>query len=222
MIARAESEGRTGGGILDRIRDGASDLTDQVRSSAQAAKEYAVDAAGQLGEVVRDEAGRVIDAQRGKAASRIRRMSKAADTAARLLRAGRIEGVAKYVDLAAETAEHASDYVEERDFRSILEDLGEMAKQHPAAVFGGVLATAFAVGRLVKVLQEGEATDEDDQDEDEEDERPKGRNEASDEDESETDDEDEDEEAEDDEHDEDDDDAEDENDDEDEDEDDDE
>jgi hypothetical protein len=152
---------------MERIRGGASDLTDLVRSGAQAAKEQAVETAEQLGEVVRDEAGRVINAKRGKAASKIRKAGMAADAAARLLRAGRIEGLARYVDLAAETAEHASDYVKDRDFQSILEDLEGLAKRHPVAVFGGVLATAFAAGRLLKVLQEGEIDDQDDDDQDE-------------------------------------------------------
>lgn len=165
MVARAKSGGSTGGGVVDRIREGALGLSERVRSSAQAAAQHAVQTAGQLGEVVRDEAGRVIDAKRGKAASKIRKVSSAVDTAARLLRAGRIDGIAKYVDMAVDTAEHASEYVETRDFQSILEDLGELAKRHPVAVFGGVLATAFALGRLAKVLQEGESDADEDEDE---------------------------------------------------------
>src|SRR4051794_27152817 len=123
MIARAASGGRTSGGMVERIRDGASDLTERVRSGAQAAKEHAVEAAGQLGEVVREEAGRVIDAQRDKAAPKIRTLSSPVDKAARFLRAGRIDGIAQYVDMAVETAEHASEYVETRDFGAILDDL---------------------------------------------------------------------------------------------------
>jgi len=88
------------------------------------------------------------------------------------LRAGRIDAFADYVEVAGRTAEHASDYLEDRALDEMLDDLGDLAKDHPVAVFAGMLVTGFAAGRVVKILLESatSAEDEDEQSEEEEDE----------------------------------------------------
>jgi len=158
--------------MIGRIRDGASHVTEEVRSTAQAVAARAADTARDLGNTVRNEAGRVIDAQRGRAASKVRKVGSAVDKAARLLRAGRIDGLADYVDMAARTAEHASDYLEDRALDQMLDDLGDLAKRHPVAIFGGLLAAGFAAGRVAKILQESadSVEDQDEQSEEHEDE----------------------------------------------------
>src|SRR4051794_6930276 len=91
---RSRGRGGDGGGVIDRIRNGASHVTEQFRSTAQAVASRAADTARDLGSTVRDEAGQLIDTQRGRAASKVRKIGSAVDKAARLLRAGRIDAVA--------------------------------------------------------------------------------------------------------------------------------
>jgi len=158
--------------MIDRIRDGAAHVTEQVRDTARAVTARAADTVRDVTGTVRDEAGRLVEAQRGRAASKVRKGGSAVDKAARLLRAGRIDALADYVDVAARTAEHASDYLEDRALDEMLDDLGDLAKDHPVAVFAGMLVTGFAAGRVVKILLESatSAEDEDEQSEEEEDE----------------------------------------------------
>ena len=129
-------------------------VIDRVRSGARSLKEQASDTAGEVSRAVKDEVGQFFNEQKGKAAAKIEDVGSMIDKAGRVLHAGRIEGVAEYVDMAAETARQASSYLEDHEFDQIAADAGEFVKRHPGAVFAGVLLIGLLAGRFIKASQE--------------------------------------------------------------------
>ena len=141
MVARRTTEPNHG--VIDRVRNGARSL-----------KEQASDTANHVGRAVKKEVGGFFDEQKGKAASKIDNIGSMIDKAGRVLHAGKVDAVAEYVDMAAETAQQASHYLENHDFDEIAADAGELVKRHPATVFAGALVLGLLAGRFIKAAQE--------------------------------------------------------------------
>lgn len=141
MVARRDP--RSGGNVLKT-----------VTGSARSLKEQASDIAGDVGRAIKDETEEFFSGQKGKVAARIENIGSMIEKAGRVLHAGKIEAVAEYVDMAAETAEQASRYLEDHDVDEIAQDAGEFVKRHPAVIFASVLVLGLAVGRFIKAGQE--------------------------------------------------------------------
>lgn len=141
MVARRTPQAEHG--VIDRVRNGARSL-----------KEQASDTTGQISRAVQEEVGQFFNEQKGKAASRIEDVGSMIDKAGRVLHAGKVDAVAEYVDMAAETARQASGYLEDHDFDEIAADAGELVKRHPGTVFAAALLLGVLAGRFIKASQE--------------------------------------------------------------------
>ena len=149
----AQRPQRNAGGLINRLKGQASGVTDQLKSGARALKDQAAEQAGQLGRVIRDEANKLVNDRKVKAATKIHSVGWAAEKAARFLHAGKVDGVAEYVEMAAQSAERASKYLERNDLTEILDDVGELARENPAVVFGGMFLVGIAIGRFLKAAE---------------------------------------------------------------------
>jgi hypothetical protein len=133
-------------------------------------KQKAADMARSIAGTIKEEAERLFDEQKGKAASKVTRYGKVIQQAAHALRAVKAEGLAEFVDEAAGNVEGITDYLEERNLAQVLQDAGEVARRHPGMVLGGMFVTGFALARFLKASdsnEEGESEDDSGGDEEE-------------------------------------------------------
>src|SRR5690242_9083938 len=105
-----------------------------VKRETRSLSEQASELAGEVTQAVKQEAEQFFDEQKGKVASRISSVGSMIDKAGRMLHAGKIDAVAQYVDMAADAATRACQYLEDHEAGEIAEDAGEFVKQHPGIV----------------------------------------------------------------------------------------
>ena len=148
---------------LKELKSRAADVAGAVRESASGAAEQVKQRASEMTRAITggiaDEAGRLFDEQKGKAASKVARYGKVIHQSAHALRAVKADGVADYVDAAAEKVEGINEYLEERNLAQVIEDVGEVARRHPGMMLGGMFVAGFAMARFLKASAEGAEED---------------------------------------------------------------
>ena len=107
---------------------------------------------------VRDEAQRMLDERKGRAASQLQTMSGTAGRVAHALRAVKADAVADYADTTGDALDRVAKLVESAELSDLTERAGDFARRHPAWVIGGVFAAGFVAARVLKA-----GSDEDDQ-----------------------------------------------------------
>ena len=152
MVAHARRS-RRNVGIVDRLKEQASEVTDLLRDGARTIKEQAAEAAGELTTAVKGEAARLANGQKIRAAARVHSVGWAVHKGAQLLHAGKADAAAQYVDLAAQSVEQASKYLEENDLGQIAEDAADLVRRHPGVTIGSLLVVGLALGRFIKAGQ---------------------------------------------------------------------
>ena len=152
---RGDRGGANGGGeIVTRVREGASGAFHSVLEGAQNVtqqiKETTGEVTGAVLDTILDEAERIYKKQKKPAISRISSLSKMADRTAHALHAVKADGVAQYVEQAAEQAGSVTDYLDDHSLEEILEDAGELVRRNRAVAMGGMFVVGFAVARFLK------------------------------------------------------------------------
>jgi hypothetical protein len=170
--------GGGGGAIITRVREGASGALQSVMQSAQSVteqiKETTGEVTGAVFDTLLDEADRIYRKQKKPAISRIDSLSKMADRAAHALHAVKADGVADYVEQAAEQVGTITDYLQDRRLDEILEDAGEIVQKNKAAALGVLFLAGFAAARFLKATESRDEDDDaDDEDDDGGDEKPR-------------------------------------------------
>jgi len=140
--------GRSGGGgilsgAMQYVRNGAHAAAEQVQRTIG-------DTGGVVLDTVLDEAERLYEEQRKNAVSRVSGFSKIAARSAHALHAVKADGVAEYVEQAAEQVERSTDYLRDRELSEILEDAGDVIRRNPGAAMGGMFIVGFAITRFLK------------------------------------------------------------------------
>ena len=148
---------------LKELKDRAVDAAGAVRESASGAAEQVKQRASEMTRAITggiaEEAGRLFEEQKGKAASKVARYGKVIHQSAHALRAVKADGLAEYVDAAADKVEGINEYLEERTLAQVLDDAGEVARSHPGMMLGGMFVAGFALARFLKSSADG-ATDD--------------------------------------------------------------
>ena len=148
---------------LKELKNRAADVAGAVREGASGAAAQVKQRASEMTRVIKEgiaeEAGRLFDEQKGKAASKVARYGKVIHQSAHALRAVKADGFADYVDAAAEKVEGINDYLEERNLAQVIEDVGEVARSHPGVMLGGMFVAGFALARFLKASGEGAGED---------------------------------------------------------------
>jgi hypothetical protein len=167
--------GGAGGEIISRVREGASGALHSVMEGAQSVtqqlKETTGEVTGAVLDTLLDEAERIYRKQKKPAISRISGLSKMADRTAHALHAVKADGVADYVEQAAEQVGSMTEYLQDRSLEEILEDAGEIVQKNRAMAMGGMFLLAFAAARFLKASasRDEEATEGDNADEEQQD-----------------------------------------------------
>ena len=125
-------------------------MVKSVKREARSLTEQASELVDEVTEAIKEEAEQFFDEQKGRVASRIGSVGSMIDKAGRMLHAGKIDGVAEYVDMAADAATRTCKYLEDHEAGEIAEDAGEFARKHPAVVYGGALALGLVIARVIK------------------------------------------------------------------------
>jgi len=182
---RGGGGGNGGGEIVSRMRQGASGALQSVMQSAQSVsqqiKETTGEVTGAVVETLLDEADRIYRKQKKPALSRISNLTKIADRTAHALHAVKADGVAEYVQQAAEQVDGITEYLDDRSLDEILEDAGEIVQKNRAVAMGGMFVVAFAVARFLKAsasrdeAEDGGGGDDDDTGEDDDEQRDAAR-----------------------------------------------
>jgi hypothetical protein len=153
---------------LTRLKDRAGEAAGAVRNNAgnaaRQAKEKASEMTRAITGTIKEAADRLFDEQMGKAAAKVTRYGKVIHQAADALHAVKADGLAEYVDSAGGAVEGITDYLEERNLAQVLEDVGEVARNHPGMMIGGMFLTGLALARFLKASgsREGEGQESDD------------------------------------------------------------
>ena len=145
--------------LKERAVDVAGTIRESAGSAAEQVKEKAVDMTRAITGTIKEEAERLFDEQKGKAASKVTRYGKVIHQAGHALRAVKADGLAEFVDGAAEKVEGITDYLEERNLAQVLQDAGEVARRHPGMMLGGMFVTGFALARFLKASGSREEDD---------------------------------------------------------------
>lgn len=153
MVAHARRSRRSVG-IMDQLKEQAGEVRDALKEGAKAIKEQAAETAGELTTAVKGEAERLVNTQKGRAASRIHGVGWAVHKGAQLLHAGKADAAAQYVDMAAQSVEQASKYLEENELAQIAEDAADLVRRYPGVTIGGLLVIGLALGRFIKAGQQ--------------------------------------------------------------------
>ena len=154
MVANASSNN----GLMHLLSEEASEATHRVKESARAVKEQIVEAADQVGRAVSEEANKFINQKKGKAVAKVEDAGLLIRKTARVLHAGKLDGLAEYADMAAQAAERVSQYIEERDLDEMTADLGDLTRRHPLPIFGAVFLLGMAAARFVKAGLDAQAS----------------------------------------------------------------
>jgi hypothetical protein len=134
-----DKAGARGSQIVARVKDGASDVARQLKRGA-----------GAIGQTVREEGEQLYEKQKDRVVSKVRGFGKVTRQVAHAVRAVKADGVAEYADTAAGKVDEATQYLEESDLETVLNNAGDLAREHQALVAGGLLLTGFAVSRFLK------------------------------------------------------------------------
>ena len=172
MVAMHRPLGRTrppsdAAEVLRQVRQQVGDVTSDLKNGAKRARKHVkrqVDEVVQtILDTVHEEAERLFDAQRDRAASKVERVGKMVHQASHALHAVRMDGVADYIDSAAEQVEGLSDYIKDRNLNDILQDAGEIVSRNKGLAIGGLFLTGFAVARFLKASEAQAGADEDEE-----------------------------------------------------------
>lgn len=137
-------------GLKGRAADAAGSIRATAGSAVQQVKQKATDMTRAIQGTIQEEAERLFEEQKGKAASKVARCGKLIHQAAHALNAVNADGLADFADGAAEKVEEVTGYLEERNLAQVLQDAGEAARRHPGVMLGGMFVAGFALARFLK------------------------------------------------------------------------
>lgn len=120
-------------------------ITQTARDTAAKVKTAAADTASKA----RTEAERLATEKKETAADRIGGYSSAIHESARSLEE-QDPNIAWFTHQAADRIQRVADYIRSRDFSGLREDCSGVARQHPAAFFGGMFVAGLLIGNMMK------------------------------------------------------------------------
>jgi Mg2+ and Co2+ transporter CorA len=155
--------------VLRQVKQQFSGVASDLRTTAKRAKKQAKrqvnDVVKAIVETVHEEAERLFDERRDRAAAKVEKLGKMVHQASHALHAVRMDGVADAIDSAGERVESLSEYIKDRNLNDIIQDAGEIVNEHKALAIGGLFITGFAVARFLKA-SEANLDNADDEDSD--------------------------------------------------------
>ncbi len=138
--ATSQGQGATGddAGILEQTQDKLGQVADQAQQSA-----------GQVTEQVKQRATSQLESQKDRAVDSLVTVAQALRQTGQHLHEQKQDGIAGYVEQAAERVETLTNHVRARDVPQLLNDTEELARRKPALFLGGALALGFVGARFL-------------------------------------------------------------------------
>lgn len=132
------------------------DRTGGARAQIREVKDQVVDQAKESFRQARDSATHSLSNSRQQAADRIGGIANAFRSTSDHLRSEHQTGVASLTDSLADQVERLGDYLRNRDFRDLGNDVENLARRQPAIVFGAALAIGLLGARFFKSSKRSE------------------------------------------------------------------
>jgi ElaB/YqjD/DUF883 family membrane-anchored ribosome-binding protein len=128
------------------VRNAASSASETVSEAASAASEQAANVAEQ----VREKAETQLNSQKERATASLGNMASAVRQTSQKLREEHFDGVAQYVERAADQLERFSNHLRERDLTQLADEARQFARQQPALFIGTTFAAGLVAARFIK------------------------------------------------------------------------
>jgi hypothetical protein len=123
-------------------------------SSSAAAPDEGRDAGGSLVGKVKERATAQLSTQKDRATDGLGSIAQAVRQTGQRLRDERQEGMAQYVERAADQLERFSNGLREKDVGELLHDAQRLARRQPALFIGGSFAAGLLAARFLKSSRE--------------------------------------------------------------------
>lgn len=126
----------------------------QIKDQAYQAKEKIKAEGMRAFASVKDRSVEAVHERKDAAASEVGTIAAAIRSASDKLRDENDEGIASYVDSAADAVDSLASYVGDSDFTDFYYDAQSWAKRHPALFLSGIAVVGFAAARFFKASDE--------------------------------------------------------------------
>jgi hypothetical protein len=151
---RRGSEQSGGSQIVGHGANNGAGMADHVMENIRAAKEKVMQTTGKMssaiGQTLKEEGERLFEKKKGRVVSRISGAGKLVKQVAHALRAVKADGVAQMVEQTADSVEDATHYLEDATLQQVVEDTGQIVREHQALAVGGLFVVGFAASRFLK------------------------------------------------------------------------
>lgn len=153
MVAQIDPV-REGEKLISGVKRQAVEVAGQVGSELKMLRREAKKKVKRAGKALRREAGRVVEDQKKLAAEQLKNAGSVVHRTAKILEGGSTAGLAEYVEMAADRADAAANYLRNKDAVEISNDAARFARRHPAPFFTGMLVAGMVFGRLARMAGE--------------------------------------------------------------------
>lgn len=136
-------------GFVSEGRGPLSETKSQLKQTAQEASEKVKQAASRTATRAKEEAERLASDQKEAAAGRLGSYSSAIHETAQSLE-DKDPNLAWFSHQAADKLQGIADYMRSRDLGALRRDAEDIARRHPAVVYGGMFLAGLLIGNIVK------------------------------------------------------------------------
>jgi hypothetical protein len=136
-------------GLVSRGKGPLAETKDQLKQTAQEAGTKVKEAAARTATRAREEAERIASDQKEAAAGRLGGYSSAIHETAQSLEE-KDPNLAWFSHQAADKLQGIADYLRSQDLGALRRDAEDIARRHPAAVYGGMFLAGLLIGNIVK------------------------------------------------------------------------
>lgn len=141
---------------VDEAQQRGREVAEQTHQEASQLVEDAQQAASEGAAQAKQQAATVLQRQKANTADHIASVGEAVEAAAKTLHEDDKGGVAEYVDGAAKQLSKASDYLRNREFTELANDVQGFARRRPELFYGGLFVAGIAMSRFLKASSERE------------------------------------------------------------------
>ena len=145
----APAEGSVTSGLASKGSGSLTETATQLKQTAQEAGAKVKQVASRTATRAKEEAERLVSEKKEAAAGRIDSYSSAIHETAQSIEE-KDPNLAWFSHQAADKLQGIADYMRSRDFSALRRDAADIARRHPAAVYGGMFLAGLVIGNIVK------------------------------------------------------------------------
>jgi ElaB/YqjD/DUF883 family membrane-anchored ribosome-binding protein len=135
---------------VDDMNASVGHAASSARETARDAAHEAAEQASNVADQVREKAESQLESQKERATASLGSMASAVRQTSQKLREEQFDGVAQYVERAADQLERFSNHLRERDLNQLADEARQFARQQPALFIGTSFAAGILAARFIK------------------------------------------------------------------------